>query len=172
MVEGYTALEALPELEAYDRVSLLAYSFGVASAAHWLAETDPPKVDRKVAVAGTLFPADPAKGIAPDTVRATAEGGLTPPATFAKFCRRAGLGGPAPPQIDIDAARAELLAIADRGSAPNPPGFDRVWLPTRDRIIPTHAQAAAWAGHPDMREVEGGHVPFRPPGQSWEEWLA
>lgn len=166
LVEDYTTLEVLPELEAYDRVSLLAFSFGVASAAHWLAEAGS-KVDRKVAVAGTLYPADAAKGIAPDTVRATAEG-LTP-ATFAKFCRRAGLDGPEP-QIDIDAARAELLAIVDRGSAPNP-GFDRVWIPTRDRIIPTRAQAAAWAGHPDAREVEGGHVPFRA-GQGWQEWLA
>ena len=166
LVEDYTTLDELPELAGYDRVSLLAYSFGVASAAHWLAEIGV-KVDRKVAVAGTLYPADAEKGIAPETVCATAEG-LTP-ATFAKFCRRAGLDVPAP-EVDIDAARAELLAIADRGDAPDP-GFDRVWIPTRDRIIPTRAQQAAWAGHSDVREVAGGHVPFRA-GQTWQEWLA
>ena len=165
LVEDYTTLDELPEVAGFGHVALLAYSFGVASAAHWLAQTGA-KVDRKVAVAGTLYPADAEKGIAPETVRATAEG-LTPD-TFSKFCRRAGLDGPAP-EIDIEAARAELLAIADRGAAPDP-GFDQVWIPKRDRIIPTRAQHAAWAGHPDVREVGGGHVPFRA-GQSWQEWL-
>ncbi|WP_300514702.1 pimeloyl-ACP methyl esterase BioG family protein [Aliiroseovarius sp.] len=166
LVQDYTTLDAVPGLAGYDRVSLLAYSFGAVSAAHWLAQTGA-QVQRRVAVAGTLYPADADKGIAPETVRLTAES-LTS-ASFAKFCRRAGLDGPAP-NIDIDAARDELLAIADRGPAPDP-GFDRVWIPARDRIIPTRAQKLAWAGHAGLREVDGGHVPFRP-GQRWEGWFA
>lgn len=85
-VDDYRDLsDPLPEIGAYERVRLLAYSFGVASAAHWLAGAGVTP-EQSVAVNGTLFPADERRGIAPDIVAATADG-LTP-ASFARFCRR------------------------------------------------------------------------------------
>lgn len=168
LVEDYTSLDdPLPDLTRFERVDLLAFSFGVASAAHWLATSNfcP---DRMVAVSGTLHPASAQYGIAPEMIQATADQ-LTV-ASFAKFCRRAGLSGD-PPALDADAARAELHAIIHRGSALDP-GFDRIWVPDRDRIIPSLAQNAAWSSQPDVvRSVSGPHVPFKS-GQNWAGWLA
>ncbi|WP_170429237.1 pimeloyl-ACP methyl esterase BioG family protein [Ruegeria arenilitoris] len=167
-VDDYTRLDdPLPDLEQYDDVDLIAFSFGVASAGHWLAQTGfRPK--RLVAVSGTLYPADSERGIAPDMIRATADN-LTE-SSFAKFCRRAGLDGPAP-EIDVFAAQAELHAVIDRGDCPDVV-FDRIWIPERDRIIPTHAQEAAWHDQLDAaRSIAAPHVPFRR-GQSWQEWLS
>ncbi len=168
LVDDYTHLDdPLNELAQYERVTLIAYSFGVASAAHWLAQTGV-RPDRLIAVSGTLAPADAERGIAPDLIRATADQLTT--GSFAKFCRRAGLDGPAP-EIDPDAARAELYAIIERGAAPELQ-FDRIWIPQRDRVIPTHAQEAAWATQQNVvRNIPASHVPFRS-GQSWGEWVA
>ncbi|MFY2825556.1 pimeloyl-ACP methyl esterase BioG family protein [Ruegeria sp. MALMAid1280] len=167
-VDDYTRLDnPLSDLAQYDRVTLIAFSFGVASAAHWLSQTGIQPA-RRVAVSGTLSPADAEHGIAPDMIRATADQLNT--ASFAKFCRRAGLAGPAP-EIDIDAARAELFAVIARGAAPDHK-FDRIWIPQRDRIIPTRAQQAAWAGQQvAVREISAPHVPFAA-GQNWKEWIA
>ncbi len=168
VVDDYSELDdPLPELAQYDRVDLIAYSFGVASSAHWMSMTGfAPQ--RRIAVAGTLSPADAQKGIAPEMIRATAD--QLSADSFARFCRRAGLEGPAP-KIDIDAARAELYAVIDRGPAPET-SFNRIWIPKQDRIIPTRAQETAWAGQQQaIRHVPGPHVPFRK-GQGWADWLA
>ncbi|MCT4554021.1 MAG: DUF452 family protein [Pelagimonas sp.] len=168
VVEDFTTLDdPLPEIAGYERLRLLAFSFGVASAAHWMAQhgVEPAQ---KVSVAGTLHPADADRGIAPELVEATAAG-LTD-TSFANFCRRAGLPVAAP-QIDIPARQAELRTIAARGSAPQT-AFDRIWIPSRDRIIPGAAQNAAWADQGQViRPVNAPHVPFRT-GQSWDQWFA
>lgn len=168
VVDDYTTLDdPLPEVTSYARLRLLAYSFGVASAAHWLARAGL-RPARLAAVNGTLHPADPTRGIAPEMVAATADGLNAD--SFARFCRRAGLTGPAP-TIDYHAAAAELRAIAARGPAPETP-FDRVWIADADRIIPTAAQTLAWHDQAEaVRRIPGGHMPFRP-GQSWQEWFA
>ncbi|MGV6804281.1 MAG: pimeloyl-ACP methyl esterase BioG family protein [Ruegeria sp.] len=167
VVDDYRSLDdALPEAGDYDGVRLLAYSFGVASAGHWLSDSGL-NCTRKVAVNGTLTPADAERGIAPETVAATADG-LTV-ASFARFCRRAGVEGPTP-QLEIAAAADELRAIAARGPAPDP-GFDRIWISQNDRIVPTSAQNAAWADSKmAVQYISGPHQPFRP-GQSWGEWF-
>ncbi|MEX0317218.1 MAG: pimeloyl-ACP methyl esterase BioG family protein [Ruegeria sp.] len=167
-VDDYRQIDTgLPETAQYDHVRLLAYSFGVASALHWLAGSGL-HTERRVAVNGTPHPADRTRGIAPEMVAATADG--LSPASFAGFCRRAGHPG-APPDIDIPAAQAELRAIAARGPGPEIP-FDRIWISERDRIVPRPAQEAAWAAQSGtIRHIPTPHQPFRP-GQSWEEWFA
>lgn len=167
LVQDYTQIDAPLPLDGFDRVRLLAFSFGVVSAAHWLAQTGF-RPDRLVAVSGTLNSASAEFGIAPEMIRATADN--LSEASFTKFCRRAGLVARAP-ALDLNAARAELLAVIDRGAAPDP-GFDRIWIPQRDRVIPTTAQEAAWADQSDIiRRVDTPHVPFAA-GQSWAEWFA
>ncbi|MES0864894.1 pimeloyl-ACP methyl esterase BioG family protein [Ruegeria sp. SCPT10] len=167
LVEDYTRLDdPLPELAQYDEVTLVSFSFGVASAAHWMAQTGFIPT-RQIAISGTLWPADKDKGIAPDLIRATAEN--LSDDSFVKFCRRAGLKTPAP-AIDIKAARAELGAIVERGPAPDAQ-FDRIWIPKRDRIIPTQAQVLAWDSQPHaIRYVPTPHFPFEV-GQSWADWI-
>ncbi|WP_171235170.1 pimeloyl-ACP methyl esterase BioG family protein [Ruegeria sp. HKCCA6837] len=168
LVDDYTQLDdPLPDLTGFDRVDMLAFSFGVASAAHWLANTQF-RPDRLVAVSGTLHPTCPDRGIAPEMIRATADQLTT--SSFSKFCRRAGLSVEAP-ELDLAAAQQELHAVIRRGSALNP-GFDLVWIPDRDRIIPTKAQEAAWAEtSASVKRVAGSHVPFGS-GQNWAEWLS
>ncbi|PWE32960.1 DUF452 domain-containing protein [Maritimibacter sp. 55A14] len=168
VVDDYTALDdPLPQTAAYDGVRLLAYSFGVAAAGHWLSASGLRPV-RLAAVNGTLFPADERKGIAPEIVTATADGLST--ASFARFCRRAGHKGPVP-AIDMAAAQAELRAIADRGPAPET-RFDRVWISAQDRIVPASAQEAAWRDHAEaIRRIPASHQPFAP-DQHWQEWFA
>ena len=168
VVDDYTTLDdPLPEVAGYARLRLLAYSFGVASAAHWLARFEH-RPTQLVAVNGTLHPADPQRGIAPETVAATANGLSSE--SFARFCRRAGKIGPAP-VIDHGAAAVELRAIAARGTAPTLP-FDRIWISDADLIIPTAAQTLAWQDQAEaVQRIPGGHMPFRP-GQSWQEWFA
>jgi biotin synthesis protein BioG len=166
-VDDYISLsDDLPETTEYDDTTLLAYSFGVVSAAHWLAQTGL-KPDRKVAANGTLYPADELKGTHPQTVSNTIDQ-LTQ-SSFAKFCKRCGHHG-APPNIDIVAAQSELDAIISRGPAPETT-FDRIWISDRDRIIPTQAQLIAWEHQEQViKRVSGPHQPFKP-GQSWQEWL-
>lgn len=166
-VEDYRNLDLpTPDQSTYKTVSILAYSFGIASALHWLDRAGFAP-DHLVAINGTPCPADPEKGIAPDRVRATAEG--LSDASFAHFCRRAGVT--TPPQINIPARRDELLAIADRGSAPTR-RFDKIWISTKDRIIPAAAQRAAWADQADrVTEIDAPHMPFAE-GQTLGDWLA
>lgn len=167
-VKDYRTLDLeLPEIANYDRFRLLAYSFGVVSAAHWLAHTSH-RPTRLVAVNGTLFPADSERGIAPEMVMATAN--ELSEASFARFCRRAGMTPPLP-TLDIEARREELLAIIRRGAA-SQTRFDRIWVSTRDRIIPSNAQETAWADQMHaIRRLEAPHLPFQP-GQDWEAWFA
>ncbi len=166
-VDDYRALNhPTPEISAYETVSVLAYSFGVASALHWLDATRFAP-DHLIAVNGTPTPADPEKGIAPELIRATADG--LSEASFTRFCRRAGMAET--PEIDIAARREELLAILARGPA-KPRRFDRIWIATQDRIIPTAAQRAAWADQSErITEINAPHMPFAPE-QTWRDWLA
>lgn len=167
LVHDYRDLDdPLPEVGQYDHVDLVAFSFGVASAVHWMSAVAflP---ERLVAISGTLSPADVDRGIAPEMIRATADS-LSDDG-FARFCRRAGLAGPAP-AIDIVAARAELHAVIDRGPAPDHP-IDRIWIPGHDRIIPTQAQETAWKSQEhSIRRCPGSHIPFGPE-QNWAEWI-
>jgi biotin synthesis protein BioG len=167
-IDDYTRLDdPLHETSDYDRVTLVSFSFGVVSAAHWMNDLNL-RPTRLVAIGGTLFPADSHRGIAPEVVRATADN-LTD-ANFAKFCRRAGLGMPVP-ILDVTQARAELNAVIARGPAPEL-SFDRIWIPQRDRIIPTSAQEAAWQDQASVvRRVDAPHVPFQK-GQNWAEWYS
>lgn len=164
--EDYRDLDLpAPDRSTYETVSVLAYSFGVAAALHWLDQTGFAP-DHLVAINGTPCPADPGKGIAPDRVRATAEG--LSEASFARFCRRAGVD--TPPPIDIPARREELITIADRGPAA-PRRFDKIWISTNDRIIPPAAQRAAWADQVDrVTEIDAPHMPFAE-GQTMGDWL-
>ncbi len=153
----------LPEYAGYDRCLLLAHSFGVAAAGHWLASPgrrDP--FQRKIAVNGTLFPCDPQRGIPPDLVRATAEN--LSPANLHRFCARAGSTPPSAP--DLPALQAELMAVLARGPAPQL-RFDRIWLGRQDRIFPPEALAQGFADQAEaIRWLDHGHTPFG----LWQDW--
>ncbi|MGH7018247.1 MAG: pimeloyl-ACP methyl esterase BioG family protein [Brevundimonas sp.] len=156
----------LESLRQYARRSLIAYSFGVAAAGQVLAsgELD---FDHKIAVCGSLHPADERLGIPPERVRQTADQ-LTE-ANLRQFARRA--GSSLPEHSDIPALQDELFAVIARGSAPDP-GFDRIWLARSDRIFPPENLDAAWRDQADrVRWLETGHNPFAA-FADWSDLLA
>ncbi|MFW8636254.1 pimeloyl-ACP methyl esterase BioG family protein [Cribrihabitans pelagius] len=153
----------LPDLSGYQRVRLLAWSFGVASYAHWQqGRADP--FAAKVAVNGSLQPVSRAAGIPPVTFRRTAE--TLSLNSYQQFLSHA-FGAPQPAQmLDVEARRAELLAVEQRGDAPRL-RLDRIWISGADRIFPPASLARAWAGQP-VRRIEAPHVPFVQ-FTAWEE---
>ncbi|MEK0162879.1 pimeloyl-ACP methyl esterase BioG family protein [Phaeobacter sp. A36a-5a] len=164
-VSDFRSLDAdLPDLSGYDHVTLLAWSFGVAGYAHWQQGRGDP-FDRKVAVNGTLAPVDETRGIPPEVMARTAEG--LSEQSFAQFLRRTFNAPQSPHEIDIDARRAELHAVAQRGPAPAV-GFDLVWIAGRDRIFPPANQHRAWAGVALRELPTAAHAPF----DHFDSWQA
>jgi biotin synthesis protein BioG len=161
---GYSDLNAeLPDLSAYDHVSLLAWSFGVAAYGHWQQGRSDP-FHRKVAVNGSLKPVNRSAGIPPAVFRKTAE--TLSLESFQGFLTRV-FGQPQPPEpVDVDALRAELLAVERRGDAPQT-RFDRIWISSGDKIFPPANLARAWAGQA-VSQIDAPHAPF---GQ-FETWEA
>lgn len=167
LLSDYRTLDFDAEpLAAYARRSLIAYSFGVAAAGHALAAAEL-AFERKVAVCGSLHPADERLGISPDRVRQTADQ-LTE-TSLRQFARRA--GAPLPEACDIPALRDELHAVIARGPAPDP-GFDRIWLGRKDRIFPPDNLEMAWHDQAErVRWLETGHNPFAA-FADWRDLLA
>ncbi len=156
LLSDYRSLDFdLEPLRPYARRSLIAYSFGVATAGHALASGEL-NFGRKVAICGSLNPADEHLGIPPERVRQTADQ-LTE-TSLRQFARRA--GSPLPEASDIPALRDELHAVIARGPAPDP-GFDRIWLGRNDRVFLPENLEAAWRMQTDrVRWLEAGHNPF------------
>ncbi len=155
-IDDYRTLDnALPDLSAYVDVSLVAWSFGVASYAHWQADHADPFV-RKIALCGSLDPVNRSTGIPPVAFAKTREG--LSAASYQMFLTRC--FGARQPEAAIDVAqrRAELDAVADRGAAPDP-GFDRIWIAQRDKIFPVANMQRAWGGQA-CTVLDAPHVPF------------
>ena len=156
----------LPELSAYGRVSLLAWSFGVASYVHWQQGRDDP-FERKVAVNGTLTPVNRRTGVPPLAMSKTIE--TLSEDAYQLFLERA-FNAPQPRgDIDVTARQSELLAIEARGDAPVH-CFDQVWVSADDKIFPAANQKRAWP-QDKQRIIDAPHAPF---GQftTWQELLA
>ncbi|MGR3759877.1 pimeloyl-ACP methyl esterase BioG family protein [Roseobacteraceae bacterium NS-SX3] len=163
---GYTDLNAeLPDLSSYARVSLLAWSFGVASYAHWQ-QGRPDPFARKAAVNGTLQPVNRSAGIPPAVFRRTVE--TLSLESYQQFLTR--IFGTRQPvaEIDVEARRAELLAVQARGDAPAM-SFDCIWIGAQDKIFPPANLARAWRGQP-VKTIDAPHAPFAAFG-AWEELL-
>ncbi|NRB19056.1 MAG: DUF452 family protein [Rhodobacteraceae bacterium] len=158
--------EDLPDLSAYDRISLVAWSFGVACYAHWQqGRADP--FDRKIATNGTLTPVNRATGIPPLTLSKTIE--TLSPDAYQLFLARVFNSRQPPREIDVVARRDELRAIEARGDAPDT-AFDRVWISTADKIFPPANQLRAWRDA-EIRQIAAPHAPFAA-FASWQEILS
>lgn len=152
----YTALDAeLPDVSAYDSVSLLAWSFGVAAYAHWQ-QGRADVFDRKVAVNGSLHPVSRDRGIPPAVFSRTAET-LSHTAYQSFLTRVFGSAQPEQP-LDVEARRAELQAVAARGDAQQVQ-FDHIWISSRDKIFPAANLARAWEGQV-IRQIDAPHALF------------
>lgn len=152
-------------LDNYEEVCVLAWSFGVPAAAWFIKKHPELPRTATVAVNGTLYPVDDRRGI-PRAVFDGTLGGLSA-ATLRKFDRR--MCGSAAvlaeydkvhPQRDPGELADELRTIDSlMPSEDMALEFDTVYVSDSDRIIPTGNQIEAWAGHADVRIVEGPHLP-------------
>ncbi|NVK16745.1 MAG: DUF452 family protein [Rhodobacteraceae bacterium] len=160
----YSDLDAeLPDLSGYERISLLAWSFGVAAYAHWQ-QGRPDPFQRKAAVNGSLQPVSRGAGIPPAVFRRTVE--TLSADSYQQFLGRV-FGAPQDAEaLDVEARRAELLAVERRGDAPQV-RFSRVWICSGDKIFPPANLARAWAGQ-NVSHLDAPHAPFDRFAQ-WEE---
>lgn len=149
----------------YEEVCVLAWSFGVPAAAWFLKRHPELPRTATVAVNGTLYPVDDRLGIPRAVFDGTLDG--LSAATLRKFDRRM-CGSSAVlaeydkvhPQRDPEGLADELRAIDSLMPADDMAlEFDTVYVGDTDRIIPTENQIEAWTGHPDVRIVEGPHLP-------------
>lgn len=163
-VEDYRDLSTtLPDLGGYARTTLIAYSFGVASYAHWQASNLDP-FDAKIAVNGTLTPVNRATGIPPVAMEKTIE--TLSPQAYQIFLARCFGAKQYPAEIDIEARKAELMAIGERGDAPMV-AFDRIWISTADKIMPAANQLRGWQAQSNrITQIDAPHVPFA----RWSTW--
>ncbi|MVO15707.1 pimeloyl-ACP methyl esterase BioG family protein [Parasedimentitalea huanghaiensis] len=156
----------LPDLTAYDRINLVAWSFGVVAYAHWQqGRADP--FGHKVAVNGTLTPVDRMTGVPPVAMSKTIE--TLSQETYQLFLARAFNKRQQNVPIDCVARREELCEIEARGDAQGIE-FDLVWISDADKIFPTANQKRAW---PDgwSRQVSAPHAPFGH-FSNWQELLS
>lgn len=163
-VQDYRDLDtSLPDLSGYRSATLIAYSFGVASYAHW--QTNHPNAfTRKVAINGTLTPVNRATGIPPVAMRKTIE--TLSPKAYQLFLSRCYGAAQEEIQIDVVASKDELLAIEARGDAPLVT-FDRIWVAAKDKIMPAANQLRGWQGQEGrIRQIDDPHVPFA----RWSTW--
>lgn len=154
----------LPDLSAYDHRALIAFSFGISAFGHWQAGRTT-AFDRHVAINGSLTPIDARTGIPPRTFQRTLDG--LSPASFQNFLALCfGTESPPPQPFDLTARRAELIATAARGPAPDC-RWDRIWISSADRIFPPANLERAWAGQADkISHLDAPHVPFA----QWSDW--
>ncbi|MCF8383785.1 MAG: DUF452 family protein [Chlorobium sp.] len=151
-------------LRAYRKRTVVAWSFGVWSAAH----AQLPPVSHAVAVNGTLSPVDRESGIDPEVFQATLD--TYNDANRLRFNRRMCGGGEALEHFlsvqpeRLSACQQEELAAFSRRlqSGYGPEGFryDHVIIGGRDMIFPASRQFAAWKGYPQTVIADMPHYPF------------
>lgn len=174
-LDHYATLDPLPDLSAYTRIHLVAWSLGVWVAAKQLESLHLPIVDG-LAINGTLRILDAQTGIAPEIFQGTIDHWQEETARD-RFIRRmtAGQTWPWPFARDMREQKEELIALEQQirvSACPCNP-FTHAWIGRQDRIVPAAAQHRFWTTCPTVTIVEADvpHYPFDGIG-SWEEVLA
>jgi len=170
--------DTLAELGQYDERVVVAWSLGVWAAAHSGIE----KVDRSLAINGTLTPLNREQGIPPEIFRATLDGWSEKGRE--RFNRRI-CGSSAllelfelmAPQRDVSDQKRELEMILSQLSSSSsaagvaPWSYGRAVVGGRDMIFSPAAQESAWHDVPVTAIPEMPHMPFAAV-KGWPEVLA
>lgn len=169
VVWDYTSLDLdTAFLKDYSTVFIVAWSMGVAAAAHAAATSiDPTRIAAAFAVNGTLYPSSDEYGI-PEAVYEGTRATLSPQ-NLLKFTKRMGYIPPAelknyPPLDDIYIPEFDSLALeldnmrsrALKGSLP----WKRAYISLNDRIFPASSMQAAWEyneAHPQIIQLDAQH---------------
>lgn len=135
------------DASAYDEVMIVAWSFGVIAADRFMAAHPELPFTAKIAINGTLHPADDRLGIPVALFQATLDN--LSEASLAKFRRRMCGGAMAcerflasAPDRTLQSLRDELIYIGSLRAAGCK--WDKAYISTADRIIPPENQKTAW----------------------------
>ena len=151
-------------LNGYQRIDIVAWSMGV-----WVATQsifpENITVGKKIAINGTPYPIDDAKGIPSAIYNGTLDG--LNETTLKKFQRRMCTSGAdykyfqsVEPQRSVDELKIELADIQKFYESSQPASFewDEVYIGTNDRIFPAQNQQLAWSNtHTKIHMGDEGH---------------
>lgn len=166
--------EGFAALKAYKKITVIAWSFGCAVAAHIMAQASW-SIHGAVAINGTVVPEHDELGIPTRWLDATAGNMLR--GGWPKFVRRMCSEASAradfqehSPQRDLVGAAAELDALR-RLNAPRSCNFRRALVGSEDRVILPRNQRRCWEQYGiTARTISAPHYPFHL-WNSWEDLL-
>lgn len=155
------------ELNDFDEICVLAWSYGVFMAARFMASHPELPITASVAVNGTMHPVNKRYGIAPEIFDMTLK--ALSAQSVMKFYRRMCGGssayarfGERMPQRDTDSLAAELKNISDtyrRDGAPEW-SWDYAFISDNDLVILPESQVNAWTdAGTAIRRLDGAHLP-------------
>ena len=153
----------LGELERYDEIVLVAWSYGVHAAARFLTSCPALPVTARIAVNGTRFTADDTRGIPCAIFRATLDG-LTERSVTKFNMRMCGGAG----AYKAFASKAPLRNLAELkeelesfDTAPAPEMlWDKAFISDNDAIIPPANQLAVWRDEAvEIIRLDAPHLP-------------
>ena len=165
----------LDSINGYQEVSLIAWSMGV-----WVGQclfSDmPQRLERKIAVNGTLCPIHDNFGISPETFSATLEhfNETTRLKFYRRMCRKTEILEcflANQPQRDLDNQREELESLLENADcrADSESIYTDIVVADKDFIVPTENQLQYWHKN-RVHLVDGYHFLFYD-WKSWDEML-
>lgn len=144
---------ALPPLDGYEEVAVMAWSLGVHAAEIALQNSSLP-ISVTIAVNGTPTPVSDTRGIPTDIFYGTAN--ALSVQSLTKFYRRMGAHHLSASSHAIERLRQELLNYP---LDPLPFRWDHAVIATDDRIFPAENQRRAWLGKALVHETTASHTP-------------
>lgn len=176
LVSDYRDLLFPEDISRYEKVRLIAWSFGVYVASR-ICPDWPVRFGPCIAINGTPRPVDDREGIPLSVFQGTLQ--QLSPENIRKFNRR--MCGShevlrhyeSVPLRPFEEVSAELRHLSDEVNA-HPEGFfawDKAWVSTSDRIFPPDNQKRAWEkrGVP-YQEINASHYSFNQT-KKWTEWI-
>lgn len=177
IISEWHTLQSLPykEWQAYDKILLVAWSFGIVPATKLLATRQLTNITKSIAINGAPVFCDDAYGIPKAIFHATLE--HLSPRSILKFMYR--IMGSAKnytqnPSLhnkrSFESLKKELLFFANENNIASVDVWDTVWLSKEDAIFPIANLRNYWAStSTKIIEREGApHYPFLPPF-SWKD---
>lgn len=152
-------------LMRYDEICLIAWSMGVFAASVTIHEIAP-RITMRIAINGTLYPIDEARGIPPAIWNGTLN--ALSPATWRKFQRRmcdsaeqfARFSENAPKRTIADLAEElEALSMHTMFHVEQITDWDMAVVSRHDGIFPAVNQSRAWQNVAPVRILDAGHLP-------------
>jgi biotin synthesis protein BioG len=171
----YFTLDEAIIFERYRERILVAWSFGVAAASTWVADSFAFQFDKKIAINGSMNPVDRYLGIPSVVMQKTID--TLSQQSFELFSKRCyGEDNRQFDQSDINVSELQdELEIIQARQHVEIDSWDVVWLGTKDKIFPFTNLSKAWQAYNskqsdqnqvNIRLFDAPHAPFN----QWSNW--